>query len=232
MYKQSDFEGLEQVDFRGFRIFLKPNPQTTSKTKRPRYNSTLRLYICLSINKNLVYAPNIVLRYARGCTRDEIQIFLESNTSWLERAFNRLNKKASTMNKSISIPEDKTLIFGEWNPKTSKHRLKIILLDYIAERAANLSKQMELHYTKIGIRDSLGRFGSCSANRLSFSLLLVFAPKEEVDYVIIHELAHITHKNHSSAFWSLVHKHCPKWQILRKNLKANYALYRVLFERI
>lgn len=70
------------------------------------------------------------------------------------------------------------------------------------------------------------RWGSCSGkNRLCFSWRLVLAPPEAVDYVIVHELAHISHHNHSRAFWDEVARWLPDY-------KKREALLRVLQERL
>ena len=57
------------------------------------------------------------------------------------------------------------------------------------------------------------RFGSCSAkNRLCFSLYLMRYPEDAVDYVVVHELAHIRHHNHSPAFYALVARFMPDYR--------------------
>lgn len=117
-------------------------------------------------------------------------------------------------------------------PMTTKQLLTQQLLFYVACRTKEIAEQMGLEYGKIIIRDTVSRFGSCTENRLSFSLLLVCAKKEQIDYVIIHELSHIVHKNHSSRFWNLVATYCPQWNELRKSLKQDYALFRNFLQAI
>lgn len=58
---------------------------------------------------------------------------------------------------------------------------------------------------RISVRDTRSRWGSCSSTaRLSFSYRLIFAPKEVMEYVVAHEVAHLRHMNHSQNFWNLV----------------------------
>lgn len=116
--------------------------------------------------------------------------------------------------------------------KTTKQMLSFILLCHIKERAQALARQMQLEYSKVAVRETFTRFGSCTQNRLSFSLLLICASKPQIDYVIIHELAHITHKNHSHRFWNLVEKHCKEWRALRKSLQNEYSLFRLVLENL
>ncbi|MBW8308450.1 MAG: M48 family metallopeptidase [Candidatus Paracaedibacteraceae bacterium] len=84
------------------------------------------------------------------------------------------------------------------------------------------SKAMGLFPKKISIRDTKSRWGSCSsAGNISLSWRLVMAPFEVMEYIIIHELAHLKHLDHSQAFWSLVSQYCPDYNQHRYWLKIN-----------
>lgn len=73
----------------------------------------------------------------------------------------------------------------------------------------------------IRITSAATRWGSCSAkNTLNFSYKLALLPLDLVEYVVVHELAHIRHHNHSSAFWKLVGEMMPDYQVRRARLKA------------
>ena len=79
---------------------------------------------------------------------------------------------------------------------------------------------MNLSYKAVSVSSAKGRWGSCSQdNTLRFTFRLLYAPYAVIDYVVVHELAHITHKNHGKAFWQQVEKYCPDWKIKRKWLK-------------
>lgn len=79
---------------------------------------------------------------------------------------------------------------------------------------------MGLYPTGITITGAEKRFGSCSAkNRICFSWRLMMYPEEAVDYVVVHELAHIRHKDHSRAFYACVEEVLPDWRERRKMLK-------------
>ncbi len=82
------------------------------------------------------------------------------------------------------------------------------------------SDKMKLSYKKFTIKKTKTRWGSCSSdNCLSFNFLLMTLPLDAIEYVVIHELSHITHKNHSSNFWQLVEKHCPKQKEIRAKIR-------------
>lgn len=69
------------------------------------------------------------------------------------------------------------------------------------------------------IRQMKSRWGSCSpAGRLTLNSLLIRAPREAVDYVIVHELCHLRHHNHSRYFYALLRRYIPDWQVVKSRL--------------
>lgn len=66
---------------------------------------------------------------------------------------------------------------------------------------------------RVGVRDQVSRWGSCShAGSLSFNWRLIMAPQEVLEYIVIHELAHMRELNHSRRFWAIVAEHCPNYK--------------------
>ncbi|WP_424940768.1 M48 family metallopeptidase [Aliiroseovarius sp. S253] len=75
-------------------------------------------------------------------------------------------------------------------------------------------------YGRITLRDTRSRWGSCSSRgNLSYSWRLIMAPPEVLEYVAAHEVAHLVHMDHSSAFWAQVEEIFPSYQAPRKWLK-------------
>lgn len=75
-------------------------------------------------------------------------------------------------------------------------------------------------YTSITIRDQKTRWGSCSSRgTLSFNYRLIFAPSAVLDYVVVHELCHLTHMNHSKEFWNMVGSVMPDYKVYRRWLR-------------
>ncbi|MFW5886812.1 MAG: M48 family metallopeptidase [Bacteroidota bacterium] len=96
---------------------------------------------------------------------------------------------------------------------------------YLPERVDFFARRHQLFYNRISIRNNKTRWGSCSYNNnLNLNLHLVRLPDELSDYVILHELAHTVHKNHSRQFWSYLSLLCPDYKERSKALKQ-YSLH-------
>ena len=93
---------------------------------------------------------------------------------------------------------------------------------YFTERLAVWAERMNLHPRQLILSSAKTRWGSCTSNgdiRLSWRLMQ--APASVIDYVVIHELAHLAEMNHSARFWSIVTAACPHWKIERAWLKQH-----------
>jgi len=112
-------------------------------------------------------------------------------------------------------------LFIEWYKKRSR--------EYIEESVKRYSQALRLNPGGIRISNALCRWGSCSSdNNLSFSWRLIMAPCPVIDYVVVHELAHMREKNHSMRFWGLVAKTIPDYNKQRLWLKENGYLLTAL----
>lgn len=117
-------------------------------------------------------------------------------------------------------PELKKL-FRELYKKVSTHHL--------TERVQALSFAMQLFPTNLRFNESKTLWGSCSRNgSIRLNWKVVIFDSQTIDYLIIHELAHLKHLNHSKDFWALVAKHCPDFKIHKKVLKKETSMARFL----
>ena len=97
-------------------------------------------------------------------------------------------------------------------PACTKKGAKVLVSWYlrsaekkILPRVAYFSRQLGVEYTNASITDTRFRWGSCTAkNNLSFNWRLIKAPMSVIDYVVVHELAHLIEENHTPRFWNIV----------------------------
>jgi len=133
----------------------------------------------------------------------DIQRFVESRQPWIE---SHLAKIPSVT--PLTPEEHKALICAA----------KQIL----PEKAARYAALADVTFGHITIRSQRTRWGSCSASgNLSFNCLLMLAPEEVQDYVVVHELCHRKEMNHSPAFWAEVARIMPGYKRCRKWLREN-----------
>ncbi len=91
---------------------------------------------------------------------------------------------------------------------------------HIPERVTHFSRQMGVAPSGISFRRQKTRWGSCSSlGHISFNWKLVFAPEAVIDYLVVHELAHLVHANHSDRFWDLVKTNDPECRAHRRWLR-------------
>ena len=95
----------------------------------------------------------------------------------------------------------------------------------LSERIQHWSQQMNLHPKQVRFREQRTRWGSCSSRKMiNLNWRLIVFSLELIDYVIVHELAHLEHMNHSEKFWSLVEKYLPNSSELKHRLKESQRL--------
>jgi len=94
--------------------------------------------------------------------------------------------------------------------------------EIISERVREYSQRHGFTPSQVKISSAKTRWGSCSSTgTLNFTWRLVMAPLEVIDYVVVHELAHLRVKNHSRKFWKAVEAVCPDYKRYRKWLREN-----------
>ena len=101
-----------------------------------------------------------------------------------------------------------------------KAQLKLRLKRAIAIRLPVWEKEMGLYHRSFTVRDMKSRWGSCNIGtaKITFALELIRLDPICLDYIIVHELAHLRHSRHNRSFWALVGKHLPEWKTIRKTL--------------
>lgn len=111
--------------------------------------------------------------------------------------------------------EQKERLMEDWY----KERSKIIFKDSL-DRMYNLIKSYDIKYPTLRIRKMKSRWGTCypNKNKIILNRVLIKAPKDCIDYVVLHELIHFKHKNHGNDFYRLLDILMPDWQSKKKIL--------------
>ena len=166
------------------------------------------------INNNLIHIKaNINFTYL-----DALEL-LERKKNWLIKALNHTNQ--------TQLNDDEFLYFGEIK-KLDDYKIKNIDKFYresiekvIPSLVEKYSKLMNLYPSSIKYRKNKRTWGSCNyKNGLNFNTQLCKFPIEIAQYVVVHELAHIKHKDHSKKFWNLVECYCPDYKEREKLFKS------------
>ena len=167
-------------------------------------------------------------------SESEIKDCIHHNWQWIKERILEKSKLKLSLQQTLQSHQNRFLCFGQWEifKQQTKTEIKNNLLKVLETRTKDWAKIMQVEYKKICVRYNKRVLGSCSYhNHLSFSLLLYCAPIDLIDYVIVHELSHIKHKNHSKAFWDFCASFYPHYQSSRKILHQNITLYIALFKK-
>lgn len=141
---------------------------------------------------------NITVRAPLKMSQREIDGFLKEKKSWLEKAVVSQMEKAK--NKKEYTADD---------IESLRKKAKEI----IPQKVAFYSKIMGVEPVSVKINSAKKRYGSCSGkNSLNFSLYLMDKDERFIDYVVVHELAHIKHHNHSKDFYSFISEFMPDYK--------------------
>ncbi len=177
--------------------------------------------------------------------------FLQSKEAWLRKQLDTISPSRSVgqgrrvliKGQEITIAThaarnvrlmDGTLFVAQDRPVAAqvKGYLRQIARTTLAEASDRYATQIGRRYTKLTLRDTRSRWGSCTADGgLMYSWRLIMAPPEVLDYVAAHEVAHLVQMNHSPAFWQVVGDLCPAFETHRQWLRAHGdLLHRYTFD--
>ena len=118
----------------------------------------------------------------------------------------RLRRIAIHSGRGVRLKEGVIEAPGRSPVRSIERYLKELARDRLAEASDRYAARLGVGYTRLTLRDTRSRWGSCSsAGALMYSWRLILAPREILEYVAAHEVAHLREMNHSADFWALVH---------------------------
>ena len=165
-----------------------------------------------TVSLQITQEGELVVRAPKRMAKAEIDRFVESKRGWIEKHAQNREQDVPKMTEA----EFDTLV---------RHALEVI-----PEVVARFAPVVGVTYGRITIRNQRTRWGSCSAQgNLNFNCVLMRAPDDVLEYVVVHELCHRKEMNHGPKFWAEVERVLPNYQESRKWLSVNgSALIRSL----
>ena len=153
-------------------------------------------------------AGQVVVRCPQRMPTAQIQAFVDEKQDWLSKHLEKVESRPAL-------------------PRFTEAQIRDLAdkaLKAIPARVAYFASRMGVTYGRITIRNQTSRWGSCtSQGNLNFNCLLMLAPPEVLDYVVVHELCHRKEMNHSAKFWAEVARVLPDYETRKKWLKDNSA---------
>ena len=164
-----------------------------------------RKTVSISVNQN-----GVTVRAPLKMSDNDITLFIKKHKKWIDNRIKRLEElqKAAEAAQPLSADDIK--------------KLKIKAAAVIPQRVEYYAAKAGFSYGRVTVRNQRTRWGSCSSKgNLNFNCLLMLTPLEVMDSVVVHELCHLKHMNHSKKFYSEVLKLFPDYYRWNKWLKEN-----------
>lgn len=158
---------------------------------------------------------SVILRAPNRLPKRDMVRFLREKEAWLQKCIAEVQARESFVEAAGIEP----LTDEELSALTKAAR------EYFTEKCAWLAPLVGVDYGRISIRHQKTRWGSCSSKgNLNFNCLLMLAPEDVRDYVVVHELCHRKEMNHSAAFWAEVARVVPDYKEKERWLKEQGPL--------
>lgn len=200
-----------------------------------------------SISIQITPQGEVIVRAPKLAPKFYIDNLIQKKASWINKKLSELKQNSLLLNESdkkqkifFFLGDKYRLIYSEegknrvsfkdnfiLHPQKEKNAAKLMISWYkkhakeiIIPRAQEISHLTGLKYKQIKITSAMSRWGSCnSKGTVCFPYRLIMTPPSVIDYVIIHELAHLAHLDHSPKFWAMVEKLYPNYKNSKKWLK-------------
>lgn len=180
----------------------------------------------IKVSAPFLYTKKMIMSILKDNEKSVIRMIKnqkKKNENKKEERYNLLGNKLNVLYNDVKRPmfTDNTLIVKDekmldsWFKKEAKKVFK-----YYLDEAYYVFDE-DIPYPKLKIRSMKTRWGVCNKkdNSVTLNLELIKKDKKYLIYVIVHELSHFVHFDHSKAFWKTVNKYCPEYKLVRKELK-------------
>ncbi len=182
-----------------------------------KMNADIKINIIRTDRKTLsiqLKHGEIIARAPLRMKDKEIYSFIVSKKSWIEKNLAKIEKREKVISEEQPFTQEEIRVLAE--------KAKTI----IPERVKYYAPKIGVTYNRITIRCQRTRWGSCSSKgNLNFNCLLALFPNEVIDSVVVHELCHRKHMNHSPQFYTEIEKVFPEYKKWHKWLSDNGGVY-------
>ena len=164
-----------------------------------------RRSVSIEINRE-----GILIRAPRWMSRRKINALLWEKQDWIQKHLKKMQERSEVLEDLQPYTEEEI--------KALVKKARVV----ITEKVQKYAPIVGVDYGRIAIRNQRTRWGSCSSKgNLNFNCMLMHTPDEVIDYVVVHELCHRKHMDHSAAFYAEVERVLPEYRKCRKWLKEN-----------
>jgi predicted metal-dependent hydrolase len=192
----------------------------------------------------------LIVRAPQGASRAEVQAVVAKKADWINKTQAKLARQYPTLKPKSFKPGERFWYLGEqyplkftdrqrppleldgafWLSHAKQDHAKEIFTEWYREETRQITRQLIERYTgqygfrvnQVRVTRAMTRWGSCTGkNNLNFTFRLSMAPLAVVEYVVVHELAHLKVRNHSRAFWAAVRQIMPEYEKHRVWLKTH-----------
>ncbi len=203
------------------------------RTMRLRVDTKGQVQISMPWLASRTQAINFILSKAEWIHEQQLDThFVPYHGMLLGKTLQLIIQENSTRSRSEQKGKQLIIHFpGTYSPPTIAHiekiekaimaALRVESEKILLPRLRELADMYNFHYASSSIKRVIGRWGSCDSRRhITLSIFLIQLPIELIDYVLLHELTHTVHMNHSAAFWSKLAEVCPEYKQLRKDMRG------------
>jgi len=198
----------------------------------------------------------LIVRAPKSATKAQIIDVVSKKSTWIKKTQSRLVKQYTDLEPKTFSQGESFWYLGEQYPlrltkrqrpvltldgafylsKSAQHRAKKVFIEWYREETRTITHDLIKNYCRqyhfkvhqVRITSARTRWGSCSGkDNLNFTYRLSMAPLQVIDYVVVHELVHLKHRDHSKRFWEAVAEIKPGYRQERDWLKKN-GLYLTL----
>ena len=163
-----------------------------------------------------------------SASRRDVEAFLRKRPHWVLAHYDAMQEKMEKLSQQNGNSH-----LSESQKEALEKRYRSLARECITRRASYYAAQLGVTYSSIRIAEQKTRWGSCSSRgTLSFHWRLILAPPAVMDYVVVHEVCHLIHMDHSPDFWAEVESLMPDYKVYKTWLKKNGLVLSQAYEPI